>query len=154
MAGHTQNAVRIAAPLDLVWDMTNDLTSWPDLFTEYASVEVLEQRGDTTRFRLTMFPDEQDRIWSWVSERTPDPQTRTVSAQRVETGPFEFMQIHWSYVEDGDGTLMTWTQDFAMKPGAPLDDAGMTDRINTNSAVQMDVIRRKVEAAHAASSAA
>ena len=38
MAGHTENEITIAAPLDLVWDMTNDLESWPQLFSEYASV--------------------------------------------------------------------------------------------------------------------
>jgi hypothetical protein len=29
MAGHTDNAVVIAAPMDLVWDMTNDVENWP-----------------------------------------------------------------------------------------------------------------------------
>ena len=41
MSGHTQNEIVIAAPLELVWDMTNDLENWPQLFSEYAAVEVL-----------------------------------------------------------------------------------------------------------------
>ena len=35
------NSVVIDAPMELVWDMTNDVAGWPDLFTEYASAEIL-----------------------------------------------------------------------------------------------------------------
>lgn len=143
--GHTENSVVIAAGLELVWQVTNDVSRWPELFTEYESVTVLHRRGDTVRFRLTMYPDENGVIWSWVSERTADPTRREVWAHRVEPGPFEFMRIHWRYEEVPGGTRMTWTQDFAMRPSAPVDDAAMTERINTNSRIQMDVIRDRVE---------
>ncbi|MGF7236244.1 MAG: dimethylsulfonioproprionate lyase family protein [Frankia sp.] len=146
MPGHTRNSVFIAAPFDLVWETTNDLERWPDLFTEYATVEILERAGDTVRFRLAMHPDENGKVWSWVSERSTDRDRREVRAHRVETGPFEFMNIRWTYREADGGVLMTWVQDFAMRPGSPLDDEGMTARINTNSAVQMEIIREKVEA--------
>jgi quercetin dioxygenase-like cupin family protein/ribosome-associated toxin RatA of RatAB toxin-antitoxin module len=147
MPGHTENTIRIAAPLPLVWEMTNDVANWTNLFTEYAKAEVLEQNGNIVRFRLTLHPDEEDRVWSWVSERVMDPENRTVTARRIETGPFEYMNIRWTYEEEGDATRMTWIQDFAMRPTAPVDDAGMTDRINKNSPVQMGIIARRVEAA-------
>jgi aromatase len=146
-AGHTDNSIVIDAAIDHVWRMTNDLQSWPDLFTEYAAVEVLEQSGPTVRFRLTMHPDENGRVWSWVSERTPDESTHEVVARRVEPGPFEFMDIRWSYAPEGTGTRMRWVQDFRMRPEAPVDTAGMTERIDANSKIQMAVIRDKVEAA-------
>ena len=146
-SGHTDNAIVVAAPMDIVWAMTNDVESWPSLFSEYAAAEILGRDGDTVRFRLTMHPDEQGRVWSWVSERTPDPVTRTVTAHRVETGPFEYMRIRWEYREVDGGVQMRWIQDFAMKPYAPLDDAGMTARININSAVQQARIKGIVESA-------
>jgi aromatase len=146
MSGHTDNTVVIAAPMDVVWAATNDVESWPELFSEYAAAEVLARSGDTVRFRLTMHPDEQGRVWSWVSERTPDAATRTVNAHRVETGAFEYMHIRWEYREVDGGVAMRWIQDFAMKPDAPLDDSGMTSRINHNSAVQQARIKRLVEA--------
>ncbi len=146
MAGHTENGIIIKAPLQLVWDVTNDVANWPDLFTEYALAEVLETRGETVRFRLTMHPDDEGRIWSWVSERTPNTTDRTVHAHRVETGPFLYMQIFWRYEEVEEGTRMTWVQDFSMKPQAPVDDQGMTKMLNTNSPVQLEIIRGKVEA--------
>ncbi|SBT42234.1 SRPBCC family protein [Micromonospora auratinigra] len=147
--GHTENAVDIAAPLPLVWEITNDVARWTELFTEYAVAEILHREGDTVRFRLTMHPDENGVAWSWVSERTADPATRQVHARRVETGPFEYMHIHWHYAEIPGGTRMTWVQDFAMKRDAPLDNAGMTARINRNSAVQLAVIKERVERRYA-----
>jgi aromatase len=62
----------------------------------------------------------------------------------VETGPFVFMDIRWEYDEVPGGTRMRWTQDFEMKPGAPLDDAGMAERINANSRVQLELIRDRI----------
>ncbi|HKS99645.1 MAG TPA: SRPBCC family protein [Rugosimonospora sp.] len=146
MAGHTDNAVTIQAPMDLVWAMTNDVTTWPWLFSEYAAADVLERHGDTVRFRLTMHPDEAGNAWSWVSQRTVSAATRTVRAHRVEPGWFAYMQILWSYRQAPDGVEMRWIQDFAMRPEAPLDDAAMTDRLNANTAVQMARIRELVEA--------
>ncbi|GHE74681.1 SRPBCC family protein [Streptomyces spiralis] len=149
MAGHTENEITIAAPVDLVWDMTNDVERWPQLFSEYASAEILSREGNKCTFRLTMHPDENGTVWSWVSEREPDRDTLTVTARRVETGPFEYMNIRWRYEEVPAGTRMVWTQDFAMKPEAPVDDDWMTDNINKNSKVQMALIRDKIEKAAA-----
>ncbi|MFI9100422.1 SRPBCC family protein [Streptomyces fildesensis] len=147
MAGHTDNEIVINAPIDEVWDTTNDVVNWPDLFSEYAKAEILEQSGETVTFRLTMHPDDDGQVWSWVSERTPDRATRTVRAHRVETGPFEFMNIFWEYTETPEGVRMRWVQDFHMKPQAPVDDAGMTAHLNRNTAIQMSLIKDKVEAA-------
>ncbi|MGC9668391.1 SRPBCC family protein [Planosporangium sp. 12N6] len=146
MPGHTENSIVIAAPMDLVWRRTNDVRAWPTLFDEYATAEILEEDGNRVRFRLTMHPDEQQRVWSWVSERVVDPETRTVEARRVEPGPFEYMRIRWTYEQTDDGVLMCWFQDFAMRPDAPVDDAGMVTRINANSAVQLNLIKQKLEA--------
>ncbi|TSB24963.1 SRPBCC family protein [Streptomyces sp. NBC_01525] len=145
MPGHTENAITIAAPLDLVWEVTNDLENWPQLFSEYASVEILSREGNSTTFRLTMHPDDNGKVWSWVSERTTDREALSVRARRVETGPFEHMDIHWTYAPNKTGTTMHWTQDFAMKPQAPVDDQGMTDHINRNSRIQLELIRDKIE---------
>jgi aromatase len=143
--GHTDNEITIAAPLDLVWSITNDVEGWPRLFSEYASVEVLERDGDRVVFRLTMHPDAHGVAWSWVSERIADPVTRTVTARRLETGPFEHMHIRWTYHETREGVRMRWVQDFAMKPNAPVDDTAMTRRINVNSAAQLALIKQRIE---------
>ncbi|MDX6356498.1 MAG: aromatase [Streptomyces sp.] len=145
MPGRTDNRIVIAAPRELTWELTNDLESWPKLFSEYASVQVLQRDGDKVTFRLTMHPDENGTVWSWISEREPDRDSWSVNARRVETGPFAHMNIRWEYEEVPGGTSMRWLQDFAMKPTAPVDDAGMTDHINRNSLIQMERIREQVE---------
>jgi aromatase len=145
MAGHTENSIVIDAPMDVVWEMTNDVESWTTLFSEYSEAKILERNGDTVRFRLSMHPDENGKVWSWISERTPDIKTRTVKAHRVETGPFEYMNIQWFYEPTDGGVRMRWVQDFHMKPQAPVNDEQMTDRINSNSKVQLALIKEKVE---------
>lgn len=148
MSARTENSITINAPMDLVWKMTNAVADWANLFSEYAKAEVLDEREGVVRFRLTMHPDEQGRVWSWVSERTLDEADRTVRSKRVETGPFDYMHIFWEYFEEGDAVRMRWSQEFAMKPTAPVDDAGMAERINRNTPAQMNLIKQRIEAVH------
>lgn len=147
MSAHTENSIVIDGPMDVVWDMTNDVESWPQLFSEYQSVQIIRRDGDTIRFRLALHPDEKGKVWSWVSDRTPDAATRTCRSMRVETGPFKYMSLFWEYLQTAEGVVLRWVQDFEMKPGMPLDDAGMTARINENSVVQLQRIKSQIEAA-------
>jgi aromatase len=146
MTGRTDNSIVIDAPIDLVWDITNDIPNWPSLFSEYASADVLSETDGVITFRLTMYPDEDGNVWSWVSERVPDESTKTVRSKRIETGPFEFMNIYWEYLPEGECTRMRWVQEFHMKPQAPANDEGMTAYLNKNTAIQMDLIKDKIEA--------
>src|SRR2546421_12871835 len=135
--------------MDVVWDITNDVEGWSSLFSEYSVSEIIERRGETVRFRLALHPDENGTVWSWVSERTTDPATRTVRSARVETGVFKYMSLFWEYTEVDGGVRMRWVQDFEMKPVAPINDEQMTQRLNTNTAIQLQLIKEKVEAAAA-----
>jgi aromatase len=145
MGVRTDNAIVINAPIDRVWEITNDVENWHNLFTEYSEAKILERNGSTIRFRLTMHPDENGKVWSWVSERTPDAATHTVKAHRVETGPFEYMNIEWYYEPVDGGTKMRWVQEFHMKPQAPVNDEQMEQRINTNTKTQMTIIKERIE---------
>jgi len=154
MTGHVENSVVIDAPMDLVWRMTNDIESWPTLFSEYSDAKILERDGDTIRFRLTLHPDEDGKVWSWVSERVPDAETRTVVARRLPPGPFEYMDIRWLYDEpESGGVRMTWIQDFHMRAEAPVDDAQMQARLDAGTKVQMPLIKERIEKAAAANGA-
>jgi aromatase len=148
MAAHTDNSVVIQAPLELVWERMMDIESWPSLFSEYAAAEVLEQDGDTVRFKLTTHPDPDydGKVWSWTSERTADPATHSSKSKRIETGPFQYMNIEWYFEEADSGTAMRWVQDFSMKPEAPADDEHAEEYMNKNTKVQMQVIKERLEA--------
>ncbi|NSC21568.1 polyketide cyclase [Streptomyces albus subsp. chlorinus] len=147
MSGHTDNSIVIDAPMDLVWEMTNDVESWPRLFTEYARAEIVERLApDTIRFRLTLHPDEDGNQWSWISDRTVNEAERTTHSKRVETGPFKYMSLFWEYTQEDEGVRLRWVQDYEMKPQAPVSLAAMTERLNTNSRIQMQHIKERVEA--------
>jgi aromatase len=148
MAAHTDNAVEINAPLEFVWERMMDIESWPSLFSEYAKAEVIEQDGDTVRFRLTTHPDPEydGQVWSWTSERTADPRSHSSKSRRIETGPFKYMNIEWFFEQSGDGTRMRWVQDFSMNPGAPANDEQAEEYMNKNTKTQMGVIKERLEA--------
>ena len=40
MTGHTESSIDIEAPAGFLFSIVNNVREWPDLFTEYASVEV------------------------------------------------------------------------------------------------------------------
>jgi aromatase len=147
MAGRTDNAVVIDKPIDEVWQRMNDLENWTNLFTEYASVEVLERDGNTVKFRLTTHPDPEydGQVWSWTSERTMDPDSYTTKSHRIETGPFEYMNIEWYFEPADGGTKMRWVQDFSMKESAPANDEQAQDYLNKNTAEQMQAIKERLE---------
>jgi aromatase len=147
MAAHTDNSVVVNAPRDFVWERMMDVESWPNLFSEYAKAEVLQEEGNTIQFRLTTHPDPEydGQVWSWTSERTADPDNYTSKSRRIETGPFEFMEIGWEFEEVDGGTNMRWIQDFSMKPEAPANDEQAQDYMNRNTKEQMGVIKERLE---------
>ncbi|QKV80111.1 methyltransferase [Amycolatopsis sp. Hca4] len=146
MPATTDNRVVIDAPFATVWDLTNDVASWPTLFTEYAKAEILGESADSVRFRLTTVPDPDGSVWTWVSERFPDRDARRVTAHRIETGPFEYMRLRWDYRDVDGGVELRWRQEFAVRPGLPFDDAAMTERLNRTSAEQLQHIKSVIEA--------
>jgi aromatase len=145
MAARTDNSIVIEAPLDAVWRITNDIAAWPQLFTEYAEAQVLHQSVDSVRFRLVMHPDPAGNAWSWVSERNLDAERYIVHARRIETGWFEYMNIHWYYTEVDGGVLMRWVQEFEMRPDSPVTDEQMATRLNTNTPIQMQHVKQETE---------
>jgi len=147
MAAHTDNSIFIDAPMDLVWRRTNDVESWTELFDEYGEAAVLSREENRITFRLSLHPDDNGKVWSWVSERRLDETSRTTISHRVETGPFKYMSLFWEYTEVRGGVRLRWVQDFEMKPGAPLDDDEMAIRISRNSLRQMERMKEIVEEA-------
>lgn len=145
--GYIRNAVRIHAPVEDVFKLTNNVRTWPDLFTEYASSEVLEETEDSVTFQLTTHPDESGTQWSWVSTRwTNAARKSTYSERNPSSGPFEHMVIRWWY--DGVGetdTIMTWEQEFSMKPEAPFSEEVATNHLNGQTRIQQRVIKERIE---------
>ncbi|MHB8595577.1 MAG: TcmI family type II polyketide cyclase [Ktedonobacteraceae bacterium] len=145
--GYIRNAVLIHAPVDDVFKLTNNVRTWPDLFTEYASSEVLAETEDSVTFQLTTQPDETGTQWSWVSTRWTNAERKSTYSERNPTaGPFQQMTIRWWYDAAGaTDTVMTWEQEFTMKPEAPFTEEVATNHLNSQTRIQQQVIKERIE---------
>jgi hypothetical protein len=148
MAGHTRAEILVDAPREFVFEQTNDLAQWTDMFTEYERVEILDQGPRHFVFRLTTKPDDEGKVYSWTSRRDLYPDEWRIEAARIEPlRPFASMHIQWWYDEQGPSTLMRWEQDFTVAEGAPFSEADAERYITNNSHEQMQAIKKYLEAA-------
>ena len=138
---HTKNTVFIKAPYDTVFDISNDIERWPELFDEYTDAKVLARDGNRITFQLT---NKEGK--SWRSSRTLDKPGHRCTASREEPMfPFRHMDLLWTYVEKDGGVEMTWEQDFEMDEGAPVDNDTAVARINEHSKLNMQRIKEIIE---------
>jgi aromatase len=139
---HTKNTIFIEAPYDLVFDVSNDIERWTELFNEYTEAKVLSREGDKITFQLTNMEGK-----SWRSVRVLDKEGRKATASREEPMfPFKYMNLFWTYVERDGGVELTWEQDFEMDDKAPVDNDTAIVRINEHSRANMQGFKEKIEA--------
>ncbi|MCU0289529.1 MAG: SRPBCC family protein [Acidobacteria bacterium] len=144
--GHTRNSIFIAESIDKVFDITNRIESWKDLFTEYSESTVLKREGNKITFQLATFPNKNGHFHRWISERIIDRENYRCEARRLEpTHPFEYMNITWEYKQMGTGTEMIWIQDFKPCSDCTWSIRQFEDFINKNSVQQMEIIKEKIE---------
>jgi aromatase len=148
LPGSTHNSIVILKSFNFVFEKTNDLRSWPQLFTEYESVEILEETETEVRFRLKTFAEGARPSRSWMSTRKIDRARCHVHGQREpQSFPFSNMDIFWDYeVLPGDiGVVMTWRQEFEVMGGSPLSKFEMEAFLNRSSVTQMAHIKQVLE---------
>jgi len=142
--GHTVNSIVINAPYELVFDISNHIERWTELFgKEYASADVLERKGNEITFRLT---DEDGK--SWVSKRWLHKDQKFAFASRHDPMfPFKHMKIIWLYMETPEGIKMTWIQDFEMDAKFTKFTAEQIEGfINKHSQDNMKIFKKVIEA--------
>lgn len=138
---HTKNSITIKAPYDRVFDITNDIERWTELFDEYKDAKILKREGNKITFQLT---NNQDN--SWRSSRTLDKENKVCTAQREEPMfPFKYMNLKWTYEEGEAGVKMTWEQDFEMDAKAKFNDVQAEELINKHSVENMKRIKELIE---------
>ena len=140
---HTRNSTIINAPYDLVFDISNKIERWTELFgKEYVKAEVLGREGNEITFRLT---DDENK--SWVSKRWLYKDLKFAYACRWEPMfPFKYMKIVWFYNETSEGTEMIWIQDFQMDPKFTKFTAEQIEGfINEHSVHNMKIFKEVIE---------
>ncbi len=116
------HAVFIKGDARQIFELTNDIARWPELFKEYSAARILtsERSGFFTLIKFELSNAEGE---AWRSWRLLNHKDLTAIAQRdTPMFPFAYMHLFWRYEALDDGVRMTWTQDFEMDPGAPVNN--------------------------------
>ncbi len=142
--GHTCNSIIINAPYNLVFDISNDIPRWTELFgTEYKKAEITQKEGNKITFRLT---DDEDKTWqSW---RLLFKDRFFTYAEREEPKfPFQYMKIVWLYTPKPEGVELTWIQHFTMDAKAKFNDEQVEGFINKHSKENLIIFKAAIEKA-------
>jgi aromatase len=142
--GHTCNAIVINASYDLVFEISNDIPRWTQLFgSEYKKAEILKKEVNKITFRLT---DDEDK--SWVSWRLLYKDNFFTYSERFEPKfPFEYMKIIWLYTPKPEGVELTWIQHFKMDAKAKFSDEQVEGFINKHSQDNLLIFKQVIEEA-------
>jgi aromatase len=140
--GHTCNSIIINAPYETIFNISNDIPRWTELFGgEYKKAEVVEKKDNKIIFRLT---DDEDR--SWVSWRLLFKDKYFTYSQRHEPiFPFKYMKIIWLYTPKPEGIEMTWIQHFEMDDKAKFNDEQVEGFINKHSKDNLVIFKEVIE---------
>lgn len=148
MSGYTENKIVIYRDYNHVFDLSNRVDLWPRLFTEYETSEVLIQKDNYVKFRLTTFPEADRASRSWISERKIKKQEALAEATRLDPiFPFSYMRIRWEYekLPNDIGVVMTWIQDFDVHPDCKVSVEKMESFLNNNTRIQMNSVKKNIE---------
>jgi len=142
--GHTCNSIIINAPYDLVFDISNDIPRWTELFgSEYKKAEIVKKEGNKITFRLT---DDEDKTWqSW--RLLFKDKYFTYAERETPLFPFKFMKIIWLYTPKSTGTELVWIQHFEMDEKAKFNDQQVEGFINKHSKDNLIIFKEKIEKA-------
>jgi len=140
--GHTCNSIVINAPYEQVFETSNHIERWTELFgDEYVKAEVLSRVDNEITFRLT---DDENK--SWISKRWLFKERKLAYAERHDPMfPFKYMKIVWLYTPMDEGILMTWIQHFEMNPNAKFNDEQVEGFINKHSQDNLKIFKKVIE---------
>jgi aromatase len=140
--GHTCNSIVIRAPYTKVFDISNDIERWTELFGgEYKEAKILKREGNKLTFRLT---DKEGHYWQ--SFRLLFKDYYFAYAQKLPPEfPFKYMKIIWLYTPMPEGVLMSWIQHFQMDEKAKFTDSQVEGMINKHSQENLRIFKRIIE---------
>ena len=140
--GHTCNSIIINAPYELIFDISNNIPRWTELFGgEYKKAEVVKKEGNKIVFRLT-----DDEGKSWQSWRLLFKDNYFTYAESEEPKfPFKYMKIIWLCTAKPEGVEMTWIQHFEMDEKAKFNDQQVEGFINKHSQDNLQIFKRVIE---------
>jgi aromatase len=140
--GHTVNSIIINAPYEKIFDISNDIPRWTELFGgEYKKAEIIKKEDNKIIFKLT-----NDQGQTWQSWKLLFKDKFFTYAEREEPKfPFKFMKIIWLYTQRPNGIEMTWIQHFEMESQAKFNDEQVEGFINKHSKDNLLIFKNVIE---------
>ncbi|MFH1397777.1 MAG: SRPBCC family protein [Candidatus Omnitrophota bacterium] len=154
--GHTCNSIIINASYDKVFDISNDIPRWTELFGgEYKKAEIVKKEASKITFQLT-----DDEGKSWQSWRFLFKDKYFTYSEREEPKfPFRYMKIVWLYTPKPEGVALakggqttdwcpvelSWIQHFEMDRKAKFNDQEVEGFINKHSKENLLIFKQLIE---------
>jgi len=140
-----ENSIVIGADARLVFDVTNDIARWSEIFDEYSDAKVVSQEREG-RWTEIVFELTNDEGASWRSWRILDHRELVAVAERRDPlYPFRYMHLRWTCRPVPEGTLMTWIQDFELDEKFDVALDTVLERMNTHTRQNQAGIKQKIE---------
>jgi aromatase len=140
-----QHSILIDSAPKTVFEVTNDIDRWTELFDSYVVSEVLT-REDAGRFSKLTFRLRNTEGQEWRSWRILDHLELVSISEREEPRyPFTFMHLRWVYLSEDGGTRMIWILDFELDPDLAereqtmiehMDDHGRQNQLRLKSMLE------------------
>ncbi|GCE21255.1 SRPBCC family protein [Dictyobacter kobayashii] len=113
-------SIFVKADPDQVFEFTNDIPRWTELYTNMSAARVVSFERDG-RFAKLVFELTNKEGHTWQAWRILDYKDRVAMSRRgTPSFPYVFHHLTWTYEPAEGGTLMTWTDDFEMDPESPI----------------------------------
>lgn len=140
-----RTSITIKGDLDKIFEMTNDIGRWHELYNEYHKTKVLSLHRDG-RFAKIEFEITDENNYTWRSWRILDYKEHIAVAQRGEPKfPYIYMHLTWLYEPTDDGVVMTWIHDVEMDPKAPYSNEQVVPHMIEHMQANQRSFKRVIE---------
>ncbi|MER6715249.1 nuclear transport factor 2 family protein [Streptomyces sp. NPDC000877] len=148
-AHHTVHEIDVRAPAEAVFDLIAEASRWPAHFPPSVHVERLE--GDDRQERLRIWATANGEVKSWTSRRELDRAGLRVAFRQEESrAPVRSMSGEWRLQPLGpERTRVRFTHTFTAVDDAPEHVEWINRAIDTNTASELEALRRGAEEADA-----
>ncbi|HVE15336.1 MAG TPA: SRPBCC family protein [Chthoniobacterales bacterium] len=100
---NTESSIVIRAPKQLIFEVTSDLSRWPELLPHYRYIDYLQRGND--RHIVRMAASRDGIPISWVSEQIIDHDRLEIHFVHLKAFT-KGMKVVWTFDEKPEGTLV------------------------------------------------
>ena len=112
---NTSSSIVIRAPKQLIFDVTSDLSRWPELLPHYRTITYLQRGSD--RHIVKMAASRDGIPISWVSEQIIDRERLEIRFRHLRAFT-KGMAVVWTFDEQPGGTLVRIVHDLKFRAPA------------------------------------